>query len=260
MNDNFNIINIEKNNEDLEDDLKWDLLDNLNLKDKLKLNLLTKYNKIIPILFYSSKILLKNNKYINLLSSTTSLLSSSTNLLSSSTNLLSSSTNLLSSSTNLLSSSTCDILCKSTDILCKSTIIMDKTLVNIADYSSQKIKTALTPFFESIKLQYNYNQAFKYAYYNIINICYNLILPSLIDINKNLYKNYNKEIIIDNFNNEFVIIYCNYKYVFVYHQFLLNKGFQIDLQNYINKNIINLNLIFKINEYNNFIIELNYEI
>jgi hypothetical protein len=95
----------------------------------------------------------------------------------------------------------------------------------------------------------------------MINICYNLILPNIIEINKKLYTNYENNILINNINTDFFVIYNNHKYIFVYHQFLFNKGFQKDLQKYINNSIDNLLLNFII--YDNlknsqFIIKLKY--
>ena len=124
-----------------------------------------------------------------------------------------------------------------------------------------EIQYNIIPYIESFKLQYNYNKAFKYAYLNMINICYDLILPNIIEINKKLYTNYENNILINNINTDFFVIYNNHKYIFVYHQFLFNKGFQKDLQNYINNSIDNLLLNFII--YDNlknsqFIIKLKY--
>jgi hypothetical protein len=203
----------------LNDELKWSFVNNLNYKDKFKFNIINKYQKIVPLLYYSLQLILRNNSYINIISNSSSIVNN----------------------------------------------INTDALLTITNNSSNKIKLTInkiqymiTPFIESFKLQYNYNQAFKYAYLNMINICYNLILPSLVEINSKLYNNYEKNLIIDNINNEFIIIYNNYKYVFIYHRFLKNIGFQLDLQNHIKNCIINVNLNFIINEKNKFIIILKY--
>ena len=116
----------------------------------------------------------------------------------------------------------------------------------------------MTPLVASLKLQYNYNNAFKKAYYQMINICYNLIYPSLLEIIQFKKFKYLKEFIIDDINTELIIIYNNFKYVFIYYQFLLNYGFQIDFTKYILNNITNIDLSFKDDNENKFIITLFY--
>jgi len=222
------ISDIEKNNEwsliDIESSIKWNFIDELNYKEKIKFNLINKYNKIGLLILYSLKLVInsKTNNYINLIYNTTNII---------------------------------------------DTINTNNSLINISSYSINTIKNTINeinyrimPFIENFKLQYNYNRAFKFAYFNMINITYNLILPFLIEINKNLYNDCEREFYIDNLNTEFIIIFNNYKYIFVYHQFLLNLGFQLDLQNYLNNIINNLIISFRIsnNSDKEFIIKIKY--
>ena len=137
-----------------------------------------------------------------------------------------------------------NVISNSINIISKN----NNKLLEISKYTNNKFNIIVKPLIETLKLQYNYNIAFKYGYLNMINICYNLFLPSLIEINNKLYNNYEKDIIIDDINKEFVIIYNNHKYLFIYQQFLSNIGFQQYLQEYIKYNIINLLLVFSINK------------
>ena len=200
--------NLENEWNIIESETKWNFVDNLENKDKIKLFIVNKYKKISPFIYYSLKILLNNNSYIN----------------------------IVSNSINIINNN------------------------KLSNYTNEKFNIIVKPLIETLKLQYNYNQAFKYGYLNMINICYNLLLPSLIEINNNLYNNYEKEILIDDINKEFIIIFNNLKYIFIYQQFLLNIGFQEHFQSYIKYNIINLLLIFSINESNKFIIKLIYKL
>jgi hypothetical protein len=201
--------NLENEWNIIESESKWNFVDTLEKKDKIKLYMINKYNKISPYIYYSLQLCFNNNNnYVK----------------------------IISNSIN---------------------IINNNKLLN---YTNDKLNIVVNPLIETLKLQYNYNQAFKYGFLNMINICYNLISPSLIEINNNLYNNYDKEIIIDDINKEFIIIYNNLKYIFIYQQFLLNTGFQQNLQSYIKYNIINLLLIFSFNKSNQFIIKLIYKL
>ena len=234
--------NIIENNSDwdiVEYEPKWNFINELNYKDKIKIQITNKYNKIMPLLYYSLKILTnsKYKNYMNILSNTSSIINNKCN--------------------NIVNNNVLDILDKNNVL----NILDNHNLLDILDnfkLSINKLQYYITPFVESIKLQYNYNQAFHYAYINMINICYNLLLPFIIEINNKLYNYYENEISINNLNTEFFIIYNNYKYIFIYHQFLLNLAFQLDLQKYIKKSILNLNLTFRINENNNFIFKIIY--
>jgi len=226
--DDYNIIESDNN------DNNWNFVDKLNYKDKIKSYMKNKYIKILPIIYYSTQ-LVKNNSYMNIFINSTNIINNITN--------------------NIDNNNIKYYYNKIEDI---STIAKYKI-----DILYDDIKYQMMPLIESFKLQYNNNQALKLAYLTMLNICYNLIIPYMIEINTKLYKKYENNIIIDNINTEFYVIYNNNKYIYVYHQFLFNKCFQKDLQNYINNSINNILLDFII--YDNlkdykFIIKLKYNI
>lgn len=191
LDNDWNIIDTES---------KWNFIDNLENKDKIKLYLIDKYKKISPFILYSLKLCYNKNNYLNIITNT----------------------------------------------------------INIIN--NNKLITYTNNKFEYFKLYYDYNQAFKYGYLNMIHICYNLLSPSLIEINNNLYNNYDNEIIIENINKEFIIIYNNLRYIFIYQQFLYNIGFQKNLQDYVKNNINNILLVFNSNKSNKFIIKIIYKL
>ena len=196
---------------------KWNLIEPLGKKEKIKKNLLnlstwcSNFNKIYPyISFLANK---QNNNYIS----------------------------LISQSFNLLNNNNIQYLGTASKL----------ALV--------QVRHSITPFISSLKLQYNYNIAFKKAYFQMIHKCYDFLYSSLLEINKYKKFKYLKEIIINDINNKLKVIYNNNKYIFIYYQFLLNSGFQSDFKKYILNNILNIELSFKEDIENNFIITLFYE-
>jgi hypothetical protein len=203
---------------------KWNLVDPLTEKEKLKLILFNNYKKIIsniinlsPVIYYSYNLINKKNKYFNLISYSTEIFN----------------------------------IINKVDYL--------KIINEYANKSINIVNICIIPFIASMRLQYNYLLALKEAYNNLLNMCYYLVHPILFTINKKYNKSSNTNIEIKNINNEIIIIKNNFKYIFAYSQFLLNLSFQNDLCKKIKNTIDNLTISFIIVDMITFIINLNYE-